>query len=568
MSRARASGGGRGRRRNEGKPGVPDVALDPPAVTPSEPSSPSCVPPEATETPVAADAHMDDSDPSENAEPGQESTPPTENEPLPEPAQSAVSQSVSSRENDPAPGPAPSPDDEPVPASASSDDAGSVVEEGPVAQPEIGFAPPAAAEAAGIGAEEPARPASEDGSDSETSPAPLDTDTPTWSGEDDMELSGDDGVHSGAAPGAVADPLLHDVSAEPTSDALSDAQGVVRAHLKGLVEALVFASDVPCTVGDLAKAASADRKMVREVLDDLMADYRGRGIQLMEIAGGYSFRTSVAYAPFVRDVAAQKPVKMTRAQLETLAIVAYRQPLTRPEIDEIRGVDSGPVLKMLLERDLIRILGKRDEPGRPLVYGTTARFLEFFNLKSLKELPTLKEFTELSDDSRRTYEKELGEEAPSGTVDPASFLQEPEGVQATTSASASSEPAPAAEPEPQPDAAEPEPEPEAGTDATPDVVTDVKPDTEIDAPLNDVSAPDVIEDAAVNDAADAVAASDAAPPKDGAAGSDGGSSEQPEEGEDGGCSCRTAPSSSPSRLAWLSLLGLIALRRRKLSPHT
>src|SRR5208282_6175920 len=94
---------------------------------------------------------------------------------------------------------------------------------------------------------------------------------------------------------------------------------------------------------------------------------------------------------------------------ETLAIAAYRQPITRPEIDDIRGVDSGATLKLLLERDLLRILGKKDEPGRPILYGTTSQFLEFFGLKSLKDLPTLKEFTELSEDSRRTVEKELGE---------------------------------------------------------------------------------------------------------------------------------------------------------------
>jgi hypothetical protein len=111
----------------------------------------------------------------------------------------------------------------------------------------------------------------------------------------------------------------------------------------------------------------------------------------------------------VRDLTKQKPVKLSRAQVETLAIIAYRQPVTRPEIDDVRGVDSGPVLKVLLERDLVRILGKRDEPGRPLIYGTTNVFLEFFGLKSLKDLPTLREFTELTEESREEYEDELGE---------------------------------------------------------------------------------------------------------------------------------------------------------------
>src|SRR5262249_54887311 len=113
-----------------------------------------------------------------------------------------------------------------------------------------------------------------------------------------------------------------------------------------------------------------------------------------------------------REFTEQKAVRMSRAQIETLAIVAYRQPITRPEIDEVRGVDSGAALKSLLERELVRILGKKDEPGRPILYGTTPMSLEFFGLRALGDLPTLREFTELSDDSRRAYERELGEEPP------------------------------------------------------------------------------------------------------------------------------------------------------------
>ncbi len=184
---------------------------------------------------------------------------------------------------------------------------------------------------------------------------------------------------------------------------------VTRSHLSGLLEALIFASDHPQKPGDLAKAASANVKDVKEILTRLKEHYQPRGIQLDEVAGGWIFRTSSAYAPFVRDLTKQKPVRLTRAQVETLAILAYRQPVTRPEIDEIRGVDSGPVLKLLLERDLVRILGKKDEPGRPLIYGTTTAFLEFFGLKALKDLPTLREYTELTEDSRRVAERELGD---------------------------------------------------------------------------------------------------------------------------------------------------------------
>ena len=163
-----------------------------------------------------------------------------------------------------------------------------------------------------------------------------------------------------------------------------------RAHLRGLVEALVFASDRPVKAIELARLASAPVKQVRELLAELKVTYGDRGIVLDEVAGGWLFRTSVQYAPFVREMSSEKPVRLTRAQVETLAITAYRQPITRPEVDDIRGVDSGATLKLLLERDLLRILGKKDEPGRPILYGTTNQFLEFFGRKSLKDLPTLK----------------------------------------------------------------------------------------------------------------------------------------------------------------------------------
>ncbi len=207
---------------------------------------------------------------------------------------------------------------------------------------------------------------------------------------------------------AVTQNALPD-AAEAPLEAERARIGAVRAHLAGLLEALVFASDRPIKAAELAKAAAAPLKDVKDLLGELKVGYAHRGVQLDEVAGGWIFRTSAAYAPFVRDLTKQKPVKLTRAQIETLAILAYRQPITRPEIDDIRGVDSGPVLKLLLERDLIRILGKKDEPGRPLLYGTTTQFLEFFGLKSVKDLPTLREFTELNEDSRRVVERELGE---------------------------------------------------------------------------------------------------------------------------------------------------------------
>jgi len=218
-------------------------------------------------------------------------------------------------------------------------------------------------------------------------------------------------------PAAKSDELWTPEEGEPPAITVPAAD-LSRAHLKGLIEALVFVSDQPLSLHDITKAAGrADRKLVRALADELRQDYARRGIHLEEVAGGLIFRTNPAYAPFIRDAVAKKPVRMTRAQLETLAIIAYRQPLTRPEVDDVRGVDSGPVMRMLLERGLIKILGKKDEPGRPLLYGTTPTFLEFFGLKALKDLPSLREFTELNDDSRRAYEREMGD-SPDAPTDP------------------------------------------------------------------------------------------------------------------------------------------------------
>jgi len=234
---------------------------------------------------------------------------------------------------------------------------------------------------------------------------------------DGVTATGENASDEVTQPVADGDDLWSPEESEPPAVTVPAAD-LSRAHLKGLIEALVFVADQPLSLSDIAKAAGrADRKLVKALADELRQDYARRGIHLDEVAGGLIFRTNAAYAPFIRDAAAKKPVRMSRAQLETLAIVAYRQPLTRPEVDDVRGVDSGPVMKMLLERGLIRILGKKDEPGRPLLYGTTHAFLEFFGLKALKDLPSLREFTELNDDSRRVFDREMGD-SPDAPTDP------------------------------------------------------------------------------------------------------------------------------------------------------
>lgn len=199
-------------------------------------------------------------------------------------------------------------------------------------------------------------------------------------------------------------------TSDPTSE---DGAGAPLAPsgeaLKKVLESLIFVSDGPVTAKRLARAARATVAEVQPLLDELVADYSGRGVHLYFVAGGYQFRSARETADFVKTLVAPKPIRLTRAQLETLAIIAYRQPITRPEIDDVRGVDSGSSLKVLTDRGLVRILGRKDEPGRPLVYGTTPKFLEFFGLASLKDLPTLQEFSDLTDEHKALFEEKTGE---------------------------------------------------------------------------------------------------------------------------------------------------------------
>lgn len=172
-------------------------------------------------------------------------------------------------------------------------------------------------------------------------------------------------------------------------------------ELKGILESLIFVSAEPLTVGAMSLVlgeAGVEKVAIQQALDSLMEDYGvspGRGITLCEVAGGYQFRTKPELAPWLQRLNMPKPVRLSQAALETLAIVAYQQPMTRPEVEEIRGVDCGGVLKTLLERNLVRIVGKREDPGTPLLYGTTREFLSLFNLEGLSALPSLREYHEL-----------------------------------------------------------------------------------------------------------------------------------------------------------------------------
>jgi segregation and condensation protein B len=189
----------------------------------------------------------------------------------------------------------------------------------------------------------------------------------------------------------------------------SSDQSLSRENLKSIIESLIFVSDKPVTPVQLAKIVRRRQPEVKSILSELAEDYKKRGIELAEIGGGYAFRSAPVSSAYVREFLSSKPVKLTRAQLETLAIAAYRQPVTRPEIEDVRGVDTGSAVKVLLERGLIKMLGRKDEPGRPLLYGTSPFFLEFFGLKSLSDLPTLREFSDLTEESRDLFKRKTGE---------------------------------------------------------------------------------------------------------------------------------------------------------------
>jgi segregation and condensation protein B len=173
---------------------------------------------------------------------------------------------------------------------------------------------------------------------------------------------------------------------------------VEEQHLKSILESLLFAAGEPVSVARLAAAIEGvSRAEVQQALGAIAREYggQGRGIVLEEVAGGYQLRTPREHANYVRKLLAAKPPRLSRPLLETAAIIAYRQPITRPEIEQLRGVDSGAVLETLLERRLVRIAGRKEAPGRPMVYATTPEFLEVFGLKDLDSLPDLKEFREI-----------------------------------------------------------------------------------------------------------------------------------------------------------------------------
>jgi segregation and condensation protein B len=172
-------------------------------------------------------------------------------------------------------------------------------------------------------------------------------------------------------------------------------------RLKSLIEAAIFASDHPITITRLMNILELEtREEVKIAINALKEEYdcEERGIYIEEVAGGYQMRTKPVFAPWLRRLLKVSPNRLSRASMETLAIVSYKQPLTRYEVENIRGVDCGGVLRTLIEKGLIKIVGRKDTPGRPAVYGTTKVFLEIFELKDLSCLPNLNEIEETKEE--------------------------------------------------------------------------------------------------------------------------------------------------------------------------
>ena len=229
------------------------------------------------------------------------------------------------------------------------------------------------------------------------------------------------------------------VEFEPFDRLVQRSRRLSPERVRTVVESLLFVTDKPVTLDQLHESTGIDRPRLEAALEQLGGIHRDgvSGIVLTEVAGGWQLRTDPDSGEFVRRFLRVKPHRLTRAALETLAIIAYRQPVTRPEIEDVRGVDSGAVVKALLERRLIKILGKKDEVGRPILYGTTREFLEFFALKDLSALPTLREFHELSEEHRTLVDKEAP--PPAGTEGLVQELADPSFEQGLESAAPGAE---------------------------------------------------------------------------------------------------------------------------------
>ena len=204
-----------------------------------------------------------------------------------------------------------------------------------------------------------------------------------------------------------------------------------------IVEALILSSSEPISAVKLAEIIPYCKPgHAKDLVNELNTEYaeQDRAFEIWEVAGGYQLRTRAEFSGYLQKLQKERALRLSQAALETLAIIAYRQPVTRAEIEDVRGVDAGAVVKTLLERHLIRIAGQREVPGRPMLYATSRRFLEVFGLDDLKGLPTLRELDELAREQGllETEEIELSEiaegEASQTEAEPSATGGEPSAI--------------------------------------------------------------------------------------------------------------------------------------------
>ncbi len=211
-------------------------------------------------------------------------------------------------------------------------------------------------------------------------------------------------LEEAAAAAAETEAAAEETAKEETAQGALFNAPLTDERLKAVIEAIIFASDTPLSASDIFRVLyGVPRDRVRPVLKAMIAEGEQKaregntGFVLQEVAGGYQYRTVASVSPWLKKLQKTRPWRLTQASLETLAIVAYKQPITRGEIDQLRGVDSSAVLVKLLEKRLVKPVGRKEVPGYPMMYGTAPGFLEFFGLNELKDLPTLREIKELGD---------------------------------------------------------------------------------------------------------------------------------------------------------------------------
>lgn len=215
-----------------------------------------------------------------------------------------------------------------------------------------------------------------------------------------------------------------------------------RKRQKQLVEALIVAAPEPLPPRRIAEVVpQLAAGEVPELVDELVQEHaqQGHGFEIWKVAGGYQLRTRQELAEFVRQLLRERPLRLSRAALETLAVVAYKQPVTRAEVEQVRGVEAGPVLRGLVERRLVRIAGHRDVPGRPVLYATTRRFLEIFGFGRLDDLPTLREIDELLPQPGAAAQPELPGESAAPAEASVEFAESADEVSGEVAADASAE---------------------------------------------------------------------------------------------------------------------------------